>query len=169
MQVNDCWAGKDDDRIIGKSGGESEGGSGCLVGVCIGTALLPCVLLSLASGRVLAMIGLFLLLASLLLLLLLLQPIPPLLLLWLLWSLLLLLEMEIPRIALNCTNIVLMVMQLLLTRLVLLPSNECHSLNISEGGKGVFLLLLLLGFHRGGHYLDGHTHIEYLCEHIHVP
>ena len=93
------------------------------------TALLPCILLSLAGGRALATVSLLLLLASLLLLL---RPVPPLLLLPLLlllqwsllllqwsllllqWSLLLLLELGVPGVALNRTNLVHVVMRLLL-------------------------------------------------------
>jgi len=82
----------------------------------------------------------------------------PLLLLW--WSalLLLLLDLGVTWIALDGANLVCMVMQLFFPQLVLLPSNECHSLNIDENGKGVFLLLLFLALQRGEHLPDGHTY-----------
>jgi len=95
------------------------------------------------------MVGLLLLLLASLLLLW--QPVPPLLLLSLLlllqWSLLLLLELRVPRVALYGTNFVCVVVLLLLPRLVLLPSNKHHSLNIGKGGKEVFLLLLFLAIY----------------------
>jgi len=155
VRVDDGGASGDNDRVIGKSGGEGEGGSGSLIGVCVCTALLPCVLLGLASGRVLATVRLLLLLAFLL------QPIPP---------LLLLLELEVPWVALDGTNLVHMVARLLLPQLVLLPCNEHHSFNVSESGKGVFLLFLFLflALYREGRHLDGCTHVEYLCEDVHV-
>jgi len=68
VQVDDRGAGGDDNRIVRKGGGKGKGGGGSLIGVHICTALLPCVLLGLASGGVLAMVCLLLLLASLLLL-----------------------------------------------------------------------------------------------------
>jgi len=169
-QVDDGGAGRDDDRVVRKSGGEGKGGSGSLIGVHVCTALLPCVLFRLASGGALATVGLLLLLLASLLLLR--QPISPLLLLPLLlllrWSLLLLLELGVPRVAFNRADFVRMITQLLLPELVLLPSNECHSLDVGEGGKGVFLLLLLLALYRGGCYLGGCTHVEYLGENVHV-
>jgi len=144
-QINDHRAGSDDDGIVGESGGESKGGNGSLVGVHVGMVLLPCILLRLASGGALATVLLLLLLATLLLLW---WPVPSLLLLSLLlllwWSLLLLLELGVPRVALNGADFVHMVAQLLLPRLVLLPGNERHSLNISKGWKRVYLLLLFL-------------------------
>ena len=88
------------------------------------------------------MVGLLLLLLASLLLLW--QPVPPLLLLSLL---LLLLELRVPRVALYGTNFVCVVVLLLLPRLVLLPSNKHHSLNIGKGGKEVFLLLLFLAIY----------------------
>ena len=170
-RVDDSGAGGDDDRVVRKRGGEYEGGGGSLVGVRVYMALLPCVLFSLASGGALATVCLLLLLLASLLLLR--QPVPPLLLLPLLlllwWSLLLLLELGVPRVVLYGANLVCVVMQLFLPQLMLLPSNERHSLNIGESGKGVFLFLLLLALYRGGHYLGGRTHIEYLSEDIHVP
>jgi len=97
-RVDDGGAGRDDDRIVGKGGGEGERGSGSLVGVHIGMALLSRILLGLAGGRALAMVGfLLLLLASLLLLW---WPVPP---------LLLLLELGVPRVALDGANLVRMV------------------------------------------------------------
>jgi len=105
-QVDDGGASRDNDRIVGESGGKGEGGGGSLIRVCIGAALFPSVLLCLASSGVLAMVCLLLLLLASLLLLQ--QPIPPLLLLSLLlllqWLLLLLLELEVPWIVLNGTD-----------------------------------------------------------------
>ena len=98
----DNWACRDDDGIIGKSGGKGKGGGRSLVGVCVSMVLLPSILFHLASSRVLAMVGLLLLLATLLLWW---WPIPP---------LLLLLELGVPRIVLDCANFVCMVAQLLL-------------------------------------------------------
>jgi len=69
-QVNDSGASKDDDGIVGKGGGESKRGGRSLIRVHVSAALLPSVLLCLASSGALATIGLLLLLlASLLLLL----------------------------------------------------------------------------------------------------
>ena len=131
--VDDSGANRDDDRVIGKSGGENKGGGGSLIGVHVGTMLLPCILLGLASGGALATVGLLFLLATLLLLL---QPVPPLLLLSLLlllqWLLLLLLlELRVPRVVLNGIDFVHMVTLLFLPGLVLLPSNERHLLDVS--------------------------------------
>jgi len=158
VQVDDSGARGDDNGIIGKSGGEGKRGGGSLVGVCICTVLLPSILFHLASSGALATVCLLLLvLASLLLLW---QPVTP---------LLLLLELGVPRVVLDGADFVHVVAQLILPGLVLLPSNEHHSLYIGEGGKGVFLLLLFFALHRGGCYLGGRTHVEYLCEDIHVP
>ena len=162
--VDDGGASRDDDGVVRKSGGESERGGGSLVGVRISTALLPCVLLGLASCGALATVLLLLLLLATLLLRW--QPVPPLLLLPLL---LLLLELGVLGVALDSANLVCVVAQLLLPRLVLLLGNECHPLNVGERGKGVFLLCLFLALYRGGCHLGGHTHIEYLGKNIHVP
>ena len=81
-QVDNGGASGDNNRIIGKGGGEGKGGSGSLVGVHVSVALLPCILLGLASGGALATVRLLLLLLATLLLLQ--RPIPPLLLLSLL-------------------------------------------------------------------------------------
>ena len=145
-QVNDGGAGGDNDGIVGKRGGEGEGGSGSLIGVCVCT--FPCILFGLASGRAFATVGLLLLLLASLLLLW--WPIPP---------LLLLLDLGVSRVALDGADFVCVVVRLLLPRLVLLPSNEHHSLNVNEYGKGVFLLLLFLALYGGGHYLGGCTHV----------
>ena len=114
--VNDSGASGDNDGVVGKSGGEGEGGSGSLIGVHVGVALFPHVLLGLASGGALSTVRLLLLLASLLLLQ---RPVPPLLLLPLLlllqWLLLLLQELGVPRVALDCANLVRVIMRLLLS------------------------------------------------------
>jgi len=162
--ADDSGSSSDDDGVIRESGGEGGGGGRSLIGVCIGAALFPCILLGLASGGALAMVHLLLLLLAFLLLLL--QPIFPLLLLW--WLLLLLLDLGVPRIVLDGANLVCVVMQLLLPGLVLLPDNMRHSLNIGEGWKRVCLLLLLFALYKGGDGLGGHTHIEYLDENVHV-
>ena len=80
----------------------------------------------------------------------------------------LLLELGVSRLVLDCTNLVRMVMLLFFSRLVLLPSNKHHSLNIGKSGKRVFLLFLFLALYREGCLLRQSTHIEYLCEDIHV-
>jgi len=169
--VDDGGAGRDDDWVVRKRGGECEGGGGSLIAVHIGMALLPCILFGLASSGALATVCLLLLLLASLLLLW--QPVPPLLLLSLLlllwWLLLLLLELGVSRVVLDGANFVRMITRLLLPGLVLLPSNERHSLDIGEGWKGVFLLLLFLALYRGGRYHSGCTHVEYLSEDVHVP
>ena len=101
-QVDDGGASGDDDGVVGKSGGKGKRDSGSLIGVHVSVALLPCILFGLASGGVLATICLLLLLASLLLLR---QPVPP---------LLLLLELGVPRVVLDCANLVHVVVRLLL-------------------------------------------------------
>jgi len=117
--------------------------------MCIDMALLPCILFCLAGGGALATAHfLILLLAALLLLQ---WPISPLLLLSL-WTLLqlmllLLLELGVARIVLDCANLVHMMVQLLPSR-VLLPGHEGHLLYVGQSRKGVFLLLLFLVLNR---------------------
>jgi len=52
--VDDSGASEDDDGIVGKSGGKGEGGGGSIIGVHVHMALLPSVLLGLASSGALA-------------------------------------------------------------------------------------------------------------------
>jgi len=94
--VDNSGAGRDDNGVIRKSGGKGKEGNGSLVGVHISAAQLPCILLGLASGGALATVGLFLLLLATLLLLQ--RPVPS-----------LLLELGVPRVVLDGTNLVHMV------------------------------------------------------------
>ena len=114
--------------------------------------LLPHVLLHLALGQVLATVLLFLLAAFL----------------WQLVSPLLLLELGVSRLALDCTDFVCLVALLLFPGRMLLPGHKGHSLNVSKIGKWIGLLSLSFALVRKVHLLGRHTHIEYLSENIHV-